>query len=168
MEQGIVTAITEGLKEAGTEFVVSLPSTGTKFVIPAVASDPYFRHIPVANESDGISICFGVWLGGKKPVFLAENSGFVLSAHALMNVIYRFGGFPLMLVLDHRGVFGDGVAEWYFAAGTIVPSMLKSFQIPYTIVRESNQIKASLVRAQRTTEAYGKPVAVLLSVEEMW
>ncbi len=161
-------AFITGLKEAGINFIASLPCTGISFILPSITDDPHFKHVPVANEGDGISICAGAWLGGKKPALLAENSGLVLGAYALMNTIYRFGGIPMLLVLDHRGDFGDGAAEWYFVAGIQTPVILESFQIPYTIVREGNKLIAELVRGQKTAEAYGKPVAVLLSGEEMW
>ena len=74
----------------------------------------------------------------------------------------------MLLVLDHRGDFGDGDGYWYFGGGRITPPMLDLLSIPYTIVRESNRIVAELVRGQRTTQAFGKPAAVLLSGEEIW
>ncbi len=74
----------------------------------------------------------------------------------------------MLLVLDHRGDFGDIAAEWYFAGGIQTIPLLESFQIPYTIVRESSKLTEELVRGQKTAEAYGKPVAVLLSGEEIW
>ena len=65
METQTVTALITGLKEAGINFVASLTSTGIKHFLPSIMDDPYFEHVPVANESDGINICAGAWLGGK-------------------------------------------------------------------------------------------------------
>lgn len=168
MKEATVKAFIAGLKEAGINFVVSLPCTGVKFIIPRIMDDPHFKHMAVANEGEGISVCAGAWLGGKKPAFLAENGGLILGAYHLMNNMHRFGGMPFLLVIDYRGDFGDGAAEWYFASGIQLTPMLESFHVPYTIVRESKKLKAELVRGQKTAEAYGKPVAVLISGEEIW
>ena len=168
MKADISTVIVTGLKEAGINFVTSLPCTAFREVIPVITNDPWFVHIPVCNENDGVGICAGAWLGGKTPALLAENSGVVLGAHALMGLAYYFGGIPMLLVLDHRGDFGDGDGYWYFGSGRITTPILDSLGIPYTIVREANKIIAELVRGQKTTVAYGKPVAILLSGEDVW
>jgi sulfopyruvate decarboxylase subunit alpha len=125
-------------------------------------------HVPVANEQDGIGICAGAYLGGKKPAFLGENAGFVLATYALLSTIHVFGGFPMLLVVDHRGDFGEGVGYFYYGAGIQLPRILDLLQIPYTIVRESNKLIAEVVRGGATAEVYGKPAAILLSGEEMY
>ena len=168
MDKKTVKEFITGLKEAGINFIASLSCTGIKYALPDIMKDPDFIHVPVANEGDGISACAGAYMGGKKPGMLMQNSGFILATYPLMNNIHRFGGTPMLLVIDHRGDFGDGVAEWYFAPGIQTTPILESFQIPYTIVREGNKIRSALVSGQKTTEAYGKPVAVLLSGEDIW
>lgn len=166
--QKIAEAVVSGLKEAGINFVTSLPSSAIKLILPTISSDTAFKYVPVANEGDGISVSFGSWLGGKKPAFLGENLGLILGTYQLLNIVYRFGGFPLLLVIDHRGAFGDGVAEWWFGAATQLPRILESFQVPYTIVRESEKVSAEIVRGQKTAEACGRPAAVLLCLEKLW
>lgn len=167
MEVEAVTAIVTGLKQAGINFVASLPSNSLAPVIHIIMKDADFVHVPVANEKDGIGICAGAWLGGKKPAFLTLNEGLLLATYPLLSTIYNFGGFPLLIIVDHRGDFGD-IYPWYFASGIQLPRILESFHIPYTIVRESNKLIAEIVRGQETTEAYGKPAAILLSGEEMY
>lgn len=167
MKAEAVTAIVEGLKEAGVNFVTSLPCTAFKMVIPVIIDDPHFTHISVSNEGDAIAICAGAYLGGKRPALLTENTGVVLGAHALMGLTYYLGGFPLLLVVDHKGDFGEEEGYWFFSGGRVAPPILDALQIPYVIVQESKKFIAALVRGQKTTETYGKPAAVLLSGEEV-
>lgn len=167
MEAEAVKAIVTGLKQAGINFVASLPSSSLAPVIHIIMKDTDFVHVPVANERDAIGICAGAWLGGKKPAFIGLNEGLVLATYPLLSTIYNFGGFPLLIVLDHRGDFGD-TYPWYFASGIQLPRILESLEIPYVIVRESNKLIAEIVRGQETTEAYGKPTAILLSGEEFY
>ncbi len=167
MEADTAAAIVTGLKQAGVNFVASLPSNSLAPVIHTIMKDTDFINVPVANEEDGIGICAGAWLAGKKPAFMGLNGGLVVATYALLSTIYQFGGFPLLIIVDHGGDFGDPSPR-YFGYGIQVPRILESFQVPYTIVRESNKLIAEIVRGQKTTEAYGKPAAILLSGEEMY
>ena len=167
MKPEAVTAVVEGLREAGINFIASLPSSALAPAIHTIMSDADFIHVPVANEEDAIGICAGAWLAGKKPVFMAQNAGLILATHALLGTLHALGGIPILLVLAHRGDFGD--THFYtFGYGIQTPQILESFQIPYTIVHESNKLTIELVRGQKTAEAYGKPAAILLSGEEIY
>ena len=161
MNVDVASATVAGLKEAGIDFVASLPSSVFMTVIPAVQDDPAFTHVEVTNEGDGVSICVGARLGGKRPALLAENSGLVLGAYALKSM-ENFGGIPILLVLDHRGDFGEGDGYWYFSTGRIVSPLLEALQIPFTIVDETAGVADAIVRGSRTVEASRRPAAVLL------
>jgi len=100
-DQDVASATIAGLKEAGIDFVASVPSTVFSMVIPVVG---------------GIGVCAGARLGGKRPALLAENSGLLVASYALRS-LENFGGVPLLLLLDHRGVFGEGDGYWYFSTG---------------------------------------------------
>ena len=163
-----VTGLIEGLREAGIDYIASLPCSAFRETIPLIMDSPHFTHVPVANEADAVTICAGAWLGGKKPALLAENNGFVLGSHALMCLEYYFGGFPMLLILDHRGDFGDGDGYWYFAGSHMTLAIIDSLKMPYSIVRDSKNFSAEIIRGQKTTEAYGKPVVILLSGDEVW
>ena len=100
-------AVISGLKEVGINFISSLPSNNLVRVIYDIMNDPDFTHVPVANETGCVGLCYGAYLTGKKPAFVAQNSGLLLATYALMDSIYWFGNFPMLMVIDHRGDFGD-------------------------------------------------------------
>ena len=106
MKSEATTATLEGLKQAGINPIVWLPSQGFASLIDAITSDSYFTHFPVSHEGNGIGICAGAWLGGKKPAIVIQNSGLVLMTYALMGLL-RLGGFPTLMLIDQRGVIGD-------------------------------------------------------------
>ncbi len=168
MKAEAVAALVTGLKQAGINFIASLPSRALGPAVYTIMNDADFIHVPVANEQDAIGICTGAYLGGKKPAFMGENSGLVLATYALLSSIHSFGGFPMLLVVDHRGDFGEGVGYWYFGSGIRLPRILESLHIPYTVVRESSKLIAEVVRGATTAELYAKPAAILLSGEEMY
>ncbi len=168
MKAGAVTALITGLKQAGINFVASLPSRSLTTAIHTIMNDTDFIHVPVGNERDAIGICAGAYLGGKKPAFMGENAGLVLGTYALLHTIHSLGGIPMLLVLDHRGDFGEQDGHFYYGSGIQLPRILESFQIHYTIVRESDRLIAEVASAVTTAEVYRKPAAILLSGEEMY
>ena len=161
-----VVLFVEGLKKAGINFVASLPSRSLSPVINAIARDSDFIHAPLANEEDGIGICAGAWMGGRRPALLVQSTGLVKAVWPLLEVMDDFGGVPLLLVVDYRGGFGE-IYPQYFSVGHQTPQILDSFHIPYTIVQHSSQLTEELVRGEKTAEGSGKAAAVLLNAEDM-
>lgn len=165
MKPEAVKATVAGLKQAGVNFIVWLPAQGIASLLDAIMDDPYFTNVPVSHEGNGLGVCTGAWLGGKKPAMVMQNSGFALASYALMGLL-RLGGVPTLLVIDQRGEIGDRRGKWLFGWGRTTPKILDMLEIPYSIVRDN--FTAEVVRCQQTTEAYGKPVALLLTGEEVY
>ncbi len=168
MKPEAVESVMAGIRGAGIDFMVTLPFTNAVSLLPAFAGEPNLEHVSVGNEGDGIVICAGAWMGGKKPAMFIENTAVVIGAYALTGLDGMFGGMPMLLLIDHRGGFGDGGGYWFFGGAQMAPAILDSLKIPYMIVREPERVETEIVRGQLTTEAYGKPVAVLLSETDYW
>lgn len=157
----LATETVAGLREAGIDFIASLPSSAFVSVLPVISDDPAFQHVEVTAEGDGATVCAGARLGGKHPALLAENSGLLMASHAL-TTLENFGGIPMLLLLDHRGDFGEGDGYWYFPTGATIVPTLQTLRIPYTIVDSTSEVREAIVRASRSVEASRRPVAVLL------
>jgi sulfopyruvate decarboxylase subunit alpha len=160
-----VVRIVPALKQAGIDFVASLPSKSIAPLVKAVDDDPQFIHVPVAHEGDAIGLCAGAALVGRKPAVLMQNSGLVIAAYALLDTLYWFGGLPFLIVLDHRGGFGDTGGFIFHGYAVQVPRLLDSFEIPYRMVHDPDRMADEIVRGARTAEALGRPAAVLLCEE---
>ncbi|MEE9611090.1 MAG: thiamine pyrophosphate-binding protein [Desulfatiglandales bacterium] len=162
-----VTTVVECLKENGINLVSSLPSSQIHAVIHTIMEDEDFIHVPVANELEAIAIAAGAWMGGKTPAIILQNSGLVMALYALLDALYFYGGFPMLLIVEHKGDFYDNSGYWYYGYGIQLPKILDNFQIFYSVVRESKNLKTELTAAQNTAVASGKPAAILLSREAM-
>ncbi|MBI5446710.1 MAG: hypothetical protein HY900_36510 [Deltaproteobacteria bacterium] len=167
MRKEAVQNIVSGLKLAGIDFVVTLSCTAVGPLIPHVMKEPQFKHVPVCNEGDGFVICAGAWMGGKTPALLIENTAVLLGAYSLTGLDCMYGGFPMLMIVDHRGSFGDGSAYFYAGGGIMAPVVLEGLRIPYRIVRECGELIGAIQEGQKTAAAQGKPVAILLSGEEV-
>jgi sulfopyruvate decarboxylase subunit alpha len=161
-------AISKGLKQVGINFASSLPSTGLAPLINNVMKDNEFDHAPVANEGDAIGLCLGAYLGGKRPVFLAQNSGLTLATYQLLISMHWFNGFPLTMVIDHApGDFGDPSGWIFVGYGIQTPKILESFHIPFKIATDPGTIEMDAVRAARMAQSIRKPVALLVSGDRL-
>jgi sulfopyruvate decarboxylase alpha subunit len=161
MKPDAVSATVQGLKDGGINFVASLPCTALAEVIPAIASDPAFIHVEVTTEADAIGILAGARLGGKRAALLTENSGLLVASYALRN-LEIFGGIPILLVLDHRGGFGEPEGYWYFPIGSVTLPILDTLGIPYSLVDSDSAIRDAIVRGAMTVEASRRPAAILI------
>ncbi len=168
MQASTINSIVTGLKTAGIDFIATLPCTVTAPLLPAIAAEPGFKHVPVANEGDGVVICAGAWLGGKRPALLIENTGILTGTYALTGLDGMYGGMPLVLLVDHRGSFGDGGGYWYFGAGEMAPVVLDGLGIAYTEIADPSRMEHEIARAQRTAEAARKPTAILMTATDTW
>ena len=80
-------AIFNGLKDAGIDFVVSVPCVNLSKLLDMLDEDEEITHIPVTREEEGIGICAGAYLGGKKTAILMQNSGLGNSINALKSLM---------------------------------------------------------------------------------
>src|SRR5256884_9662290 len=76
-------AIVAGLKKAGIDFVATLPDEKIAEVIRAEATERELKHVPLCREEEGIGICAGAYLAGKKNALIMQNDGFLNSCNAL-------------------------------------------------------------------------------------
>ena len=147
------------LTEAGIDFVACMPDSAFIELYQRLEADSGIRYVQVANESDGVGICMGAWLGGARPALLMENTGFALSCYALLRGPAAFG-VPMLLLISYRGGFGD--QRWFSVPfGWATEPLLDSLRIPYSTVRETRDLQPAIVGAVESMNAMQAPVAVL-------
>ncbi|MEE8448921.1 MAG: sulfopyruvate decarboxylase [Thermodesulfobacteriota bacterium] len=166
MSKETAQIVLAGLKEAGIDLVVSLPDTALKELNQLVMDDPDLPYVPVCNEGDGIAICGGAWLGGKRPVMLMENCGLSLGAYALRRSAITFG-FPMLLMMSYRGEFSE--ARWFSVIeGWGIEPLLQALRIRYTVVSKAAEIKEAIAKVQVSLSSMQLPAAILLGGETIW
>jgi sulfopyruvate decarboxylase subunit alpha len=163
MKSEAVTAIIEGLKEAGVNFVAYLPDSLSGPAFEAVCREPSFEVVPVSNESIGVSACVGAWFGGKVPAIMMPTSGLLLSALHLTSVCL-FWGVPILLVIPYRGDVGDAQSQMWIYNLTTEP-VLRDLQIPYKIAGKIEDVKPAIRAAVTSGRSWLKTTAVLLTGE---
>jgi sulfopyruvate decarboxylase subunit alpha len=155
-------AVQNGLKYAGIDFVSSLPCVNLQVLLDLIDANPEIIHIPVTREEEGVGICAGAWMGGRRPAILMQNSGLGNSINALASLDFLYG-IPLLMIISHRGCEGEPIVG-QIPMGRLTPKLLDAMEIPRF---SPDPVKAEEMMSQawRLAVAQRRPVAILLDLQ---
>ncbi len=151
--------IVAGLKKAGIDFVATLPDEKMLELIRAVERDPTLKHVPLCREEEGIGICAGAYLAGKKTALIMQNAGFLNSCNALTTTSLQFQ-IPALLLIYYAGDIGD---RGFTTLGSVTEPVLQALGIRSYLLRRVDDCEEILRGAQVLADDSKKPVAVLLT-----
>lgn len=152
-------ALLSGLKKAGIDFVATLPDEKMLELIRAVEQDKDLRHVALCREEEGIGICAGAYLAGKKTAILMQNAGFLNSCNALTTTSLQFQ-IPLLMLIYYAGDIGD---RGFTTLGAVTEPVLQAMGFRGYVLRKREDIEETLRGAQILADDSKKPVAVLLT-----
>jgi sulfopyruvate decarboxylase subunit alpha len=153
----------QALMDSRIDFVACLPDSAFQELYVPLSAESKIDYVQVANEGDGVGICMGAWLGGKKPVLIMENTGFAVTPYALMRGPIPFG-VPMLLLIAYRGGFHD--QRWFSVPmgwGTV--PLLDAMRISYEFVTHTADIRTAINGAVKSMNSMQAPVAVVLAGE---
>ena len=101
--------IIEQLKKCGITHVVWLPDSESKFMYDAMQAEKDLGFIPVCREGEAFAVASGLWMGGKTPVILIQNTGLFESGDVLRGTAL---GLELPLLTDDRVSWLYGNEGW--------------------------------------------------------
>ena len=151
--------ILAGLKKAGIDFVATLPDEKMLELIRAVEKDTELKHVPLCREEEGIGICAGAYLAGKKTAIVMQNAGFLNSCNALTTTSLQFQ-IPLLMLIYYAGDIGD---RGFTTLGSVTEPVLQAMGFRSYVLRKREDIDEVLRGAQILADDAKKPVAVLLT-----
>jgi sulfopyruvate decarboxylase subunit alpha len=157
--QQCAATIVAAIKKSGIDFIATLPDEKMVEVIRAVDADKALRHIPLCREEEGIGICAGAYLAGKKTALIMQNAGFLNSCNALTTTSFQFQ-IPTVLFIYYAGDIGD---RGFTTLGSMTEPVLQAMGIRYYILRKAEELEATVRGAQILADDSKKPVAVLLT-----
>jgi sulfopyruvate decarboxylase subunit alpha len=150
-----------GLKEAGINLVASLPDINLTQLLQVIQEDHEITHVPLCREEEGIGICAGAYLVGKKCAVVMQNGGLFNSNNAIVSTLLQYQ-IPLLMLIYYAGDIGD---RTFSTSGGLTEPVLDALGIRSYILRELSQAKEVIKRAQILTEDSKRPVALLLTKE---
>lgn len=154
-------AIIQELHKNGVTHVVWLPDTETNFMFDQLNSDNNLDVIPICREAEGVPIAAGLWIGGKKPIVMIQNTGFFESGDSLRGLGLDIN-LPLVMFIGYRGWTRHGVTR--DSAARYTEPVLNAWGINYYLIESDDDAERISIAFQ---EAYktARPVACLIGSE---
>ena len=151
--------ILTGLKAAGIDLVASVPDINMLQLIDLLYQDKEITHVPVGREEEGIGVCTGAHLGGKRPAMLMQNGGLLNSCNGLTTTALQFG-IPVLLLIYYAGDFGDNA---FHMVGLVTEPVLDALGIKTIVMRDPAKVKQDIAGAVTLASSSKRPVALLLT-----
>lgn len=154
-------AVLEGMKLAEVDLVASVPCFNLRGLLDLIGKEGSMVHVPVTREEEGVGICAGAYLGGKRPALLMQNSGLGNSVNALASLDLLYG-IPLIMIVSHRGLEGEWI-EAQKPMGKLTEPLLDALGIAYSA---PSPLRASEAVAREIGLAFEerRPRAILLDI----
>ena len=149
------------LKENNISHVVWLPDSETNFMYQLLTNEPTLDLVPVCREGETMAIAAGLWVGGKRPIVLIQNTGIFEAGDSIRGLGLDVNQ-PLVMLVGYRGWSRHGLTT--DSAARFIEHILHAWGITYYLIEtdaDADRISLAIEEAERTS----KPVAVLVGTE---
>lgn len=138
------------LKKLGFDFYSGVPCSFLKYLINYAINDCEF--VMAANEGDAVATCAGAYLGGRKSVFLCQNSGLTNATSPLTSLNHTFH-IPVLGFVSLRGEEGLNDEPQHELTGQITTTMLDTMKIEWAYLStDHKEAMEQLERANSVIE----------------
>ena len=155
------SSVVAELKKNNISHVVWLPDSETNFMCQLLTNEPTLDLVPVCREGETMAIAAGLWVGGKRPIVLIQNTGFFAAGDSIRGLGLDVNQ-PLVMLVGYRGWSRHGLTK--DSAARFIEHILHAWGITYYLIEtdeDADRISLAVEEAERTS----KPVAVLVGTE---
>ena len=149
------------LKKNNISHVVWLPDSETNFMYQLLTNEPTLDLVPVCREGETMAIAAGLWVGGKRPIVLIQNTGIFEAGDSIRGLGLDVNQ-PLVMLVGYRGWSRHGLTR--DSAARFIEHILHAWGINYYLIEtddDADRISLAIEEADKTQ----KPVAVLVGTE---
>jgi len=125
------------LRRHGYDFGVTLPCSHVKELLKLLEKEQGITVVPVTREEEGVGVCAGAHLAGKKPFMLIQSSGLGNSFNAVASLLKTYQ-IPLLILASYRGQHEEKVTA-QIPLGIALPGMLEAMEVPFMILRRGTE-----------------------------
>jgi sulfopyruvate decarboxylase subunit alpha len=151
--------IINALRRAGVNFVASLPDASLVPLVEGLDKANDITHVPLSREEEGVGVCTGANLAGKRCALMMQNAGLLNSCNALTTTARQIE-IPMLLLVLYAGTSNDMA---FPMLGIVTEPVLEALGIPTYVLDKiedaPNLISGALVQAYNAQ----RPVAILMT-----
>jgi len=139
------------LEGLGITHVLGIPDNASAALFRRLEAEGRIRVLTVTREGDAFAIAAGLWIGGKEPAVLIQNTGLLESGDSLRGTVMRMR-VPLLCLVTWRG-------QATLRGGDLRPD-------PETLSR--SDVDSVAVLTEPTLRAWGVAYDVLRGGDDLW
>jgi sulfopyruvate decarboxylase TPP-binding subunit len=153
--------IVDELKKQGITHVVGVPDNGSARIYEILRAELEVEVITVTREGEAFAIASGLYVGGKKPVIIIQNTGFLESGDAIRGTVVNMR-VPVVVFIGYRGYHNrDADGHWVDSVATFLEPTLEAWNLSYEMLETDDDIPC-ISRAFEKAAATSLPAAILL------
>ena len=153
--------IVNALKKQGITHAIGVPDNGSAKVYELLRAEPDIEVITVTREGEAFAIASGLYVGGKHPVIIIQNTGFLEAGDAIRGTVVNMQ-VPVVVFIGYRGYHNrDAEGQWVDSVATFLEPTLKAWNLPYEMLETDAEL-GCIHRAFEKAAATSLPAAVLL------
>ena len=153
--------IVNALKRHQITHAIGVPDNGSARIYELLRSESGIEVITVTREGEAFAIASGLYIGGKKPVIIIQNTGFLESGDAFRGTVVNMR-VPVVVFIGYRGYHNrDTDGQWVDSVASFLEPTLKAWSLPYELLETDDDIRCIGAAFEKTRET-SLPVAVLL------
>jgi sulfopyruvate decarboxylase subunit alpha len=151
--------IISALKRVGVNFVASLPDASLVPLVEGFDNDKDIIHVPLSREEEGVGVCTGANLAGKRCALMMQNAGLLNSCNALTTTARQLQ-MPMLLLVLYAGTHNDMA---FPMLGEVTEPVLDALGIPYYLLDDLGKVNDLIAGAVVQTYNAQRPVAILIT-----
>ena len=153
--------IVEALKQQNITHAIGIPDNGSAQIYERLRKEPDIEVITVTREGEAFAMAAGLFVGGKKPVVIIQNTGFLESGDAYRGTVHNMK-IPVVVFIGYRGYHNrDAHGRWVDSVTSFLEPTLKAWSLPYKMLASDTDLPSIEWAFQKSSET-SLPAAVLL------
>ena len=155
-------AIIDGIKQAGVEFIVSVPDIVTSDgLLWPISRDPDLKLVRVCKEDEGVSICGAMSYNDTRALLLMQQTGLMDSLNAIRAIGMDYQ-LPICMMVGLQGKEPElNSADSASYGVRIIEPVLKAMQIPAKAIQPQRSPDSARPSLRPTGQPHSKKPAMI-------
>ena len=153
--------VIDELKKNRISHIVWLPDSETNFMYKTMQLEKTIQIIPICREGEALPIAAGLWVGGKNPIVMIQNTGLLESGDSLRGMGIDLN-LPILMIIGYRG-WNSG-KKMTDTAGKFTEPMLDALGIKHYLIETNEDVKL-ISKGIKEAKFLETPVACLIGSE---
>lgn len=146
--------------DAGVTLFPYVPDAGNARFIELAEAHNEARPVLLTSEEEGVAVCAGADLVGKRGVLCMQSSG-VGNCPNFLSLV-KGGDFPILMMVSMRGDFGEQ-NPWQYPMGQAVEPILHAMGVLTFRVERPEDLSRAATAALSASGKGGQAAALILS-----